>query len=279
MTIRAGRSPQHSKRSSVQDGEPLIRTDIPHSARIRNYWLGGKDYYEIDRHAGDAAIEVDPDITTMMLQGRQFLIRVVEFLATAGIRQFLDVGAGLPTTPNTHEIAQSINPESRVIYVDNDPLVLTHARALLTSTTPEGVTTQIDSDFHFPEQILADARNVLRFDEPIAVLFMGVLGYANSHNDLLRIVQTLLHAVPSGSYLALWDGTDDSPAYVTLCENYTGTGATPYVPRPQAQIRVVFDGLELVEPGFTSITQWRAADIEVGETRPISAYGAVARKP
>ncbi|MET7772137.1 SAM-dependent methyltransferase [Nocardia sp. NPDC005366] len=262
------------------DNAPLIRTDIPHSARIWNYWMGGKDYYEIDRIAGDAGIEVDPDITTMAVQSRQFLIRAVTYLAgEVGIRQFLDIGTGLPTMQNTHQVAQSVAPESKIVYVDNDPLVLTHARALLTSTTPEGVTTYVDSDYHFPEQIIADARNVLNFNEPIGVMFMGVLGHAKSYEDLRRIVDTVMAAVPSGSYLVYWDGTDDSPDYVTLCENYTGTGGTPYVPRPQAQIRAVFDGLELVEPGVTSITQWRAAATEVGEIRPISAYGGVARKP
>ncbi|MET8873795.1 SAM-dependent methyltransferase [Nocardia sp. NPDC004604] len=258
---------------------PLIRTDIPHSARIWNYWMGGKDYYEIDRIAGDAGIEVDPDITTMAVQSRQFLIRAVRYLASVGIRQFLDIGTGLPTMQNTHEVAQSVAPESKVVYVDNDPLVLATARALLTSTTPEGVTTYVDADFHDPELIVSDARNVLNFNEPIAVMFMGVLGHAKSYEDLLRIVHTVLAAVPSGSFLVMWDGTDDSKDYVTLCENYTGTGGVPYVPRPQAEIRAVFDGLELVEPGFASITQWRADATEVGEIRPISAYGAVARKP
>lgn len=262
------------------DHSPLIRTDIPHSARIWNYWMGGKDYYETDRIAGDAGVEVDPDITTMAIQSRQFLMRAVGYLAgEEGIRQFLDIGTGLPTMQNTHEVAQGVAPESKVVYVDNDPLVLATARALLTSTTPEGVTTYVDCDFHDPEQIVADAKNVLNFNQPIAVMFMGVLGHAKSYDELLRIVRTMLAAVPSGSFLVMWDGTDDSKEYVTLCENYTGTGGVPYIPRPQAEIRAVFDGLELVEPGFVSITQWRADAAEIGETRPISAYGAVARKP
>ncbi|MFI9508541.1 SAM-dependent methyltransferase [Nocardia sp. NPDC052566] len=262
------------------DLTPLIRTDIPHSARIWNYWMGGKDHYEIDRVAGDAGVQVDPDIVTMATQSRQFLIRAVQYLAgEEGIRQFLDIGTGLPTMQNTHEVAQGVAPESKVVYVDNDPLVLVHARALLTSTTDEGVTMYIDADFHSPEQIVADARNVLNFNQPIAVMFMGVLGHAKTYEDLLRIVHTVLDAVPSGSYLVMWDGTDDSQAYVTLCENYTKTGGVPYTPRPQKQIEGVFDGLEMVDPGFVSITQWRAPDTQVGEIRPISAYGAVARKP
>ncbi|WP_328661860.1 SAM-dependent methyltransferase [Nocardia salmonicida] len=259
---------------------PVIRTDIPHSARIWNYWMGGKDHYEIDKIAGDAGLAVDPDISTMAVQSRQFLIRTVRFLAKErGIKQFLDIGTGLPTMQNTHEVAQGVTPEAKVVYVDNDPLVLTHARALLTSTTDEGVTTYIDADFHNPEQILADARNVLNFNEPIAVMFMGVLGHAQTYDDLLRIVHTVIGAVPSGSHLIYWDGTDDSQAYVTLCENYTGTGGTPYIPRTQAQVRGVFDGLEVVEPGVVSITQWRPETTEVGQVLPISAYGAVARKP
>ncbi|WP_067651827.1 SAM-dependent methyltransferase [Nocardia harenae] len=257
-----------------------IRTDIPHSARIWNYWMGGKDYYEVDRAAGDAGIAVDPDITTMAIQSRQFLIRAVRHLAAeAGIRQFLDIGTGLPTMQNTHEVAQSIVPDARVVYVDNDPLVLTHARALLTSTGTDGSLTYLEHDYHEPERILAEAREVLDFTEPIAVMFMGVLGHARSYDDLRRIVGTVLDAVPSGSYLVLWDGTDDSAAYVTLCENYTGTGGAPYVPRPKEQIAAVFDGLEPVEPGFVSITEWRPDAAEVGQPRPISAYGAVARKP
>ncbi|WP_194818574.1 SAM-dependent methyltransferase [Nocardia sp. XZ_19_385] len=263
-----------------EDHAPLIRTDIPHSARIWNYWMGGKDYYEIDRIAGDAGLEVDPDISTMAVQSRQFLIRAVKFLAgEKGITQFLDIGTGLPTMQNTHEVAQSVTPTAKIVYVDNDPLVLTHARALLTSTTAEGVTTYIDADYHYPEQIIAAAKNVLNFEEPIGVMFMGVLGHARTYEDLRRIVDTVLSAVPSGSYLVMWDGTDDSKAYVTLCENYTGTGGTPYIPRPQAQIEAAFEGLEMVEPGFVSITEWRAGATEVGENRPISAYGGVARKP
>ncbi|MGO4613011.1 SAM-dependent methyltransferase [Nocardia sp. 2YAB30] len=262
------------------DGFSLVRTDIPHSARIWNYWMGGKDYYEIDRITGDAGVEADPDITTMAVQSRQFLTRAVRYLAAeAAVTQFLDVGTGLPTRQNTHELAQAVAPESRIVYVDNDPLVLTHARALLTSTTPQGVVTCIDADYHDPERIISDAENVLNFTEPIAVMFMGVLGYAKTYDELLRIVHTVMDAVPAGSYLAMWDGTDDSKAYVTLCENYTHTGATPYFPRPQAQIEAVFDGLELVEPGFVSITRWRSGVTEVGEVREISAYGAVARKP
>src|SRR5918997_6701515 len=150
---------------------------VPHSARIWNYWMGGKDNYEVDRAAGDAGVTVYPDIVTMAVQSRQFLIRAVRYMASeAGIRQFLDIGTGLPTMQNTHEVAQQVAPESRIVYVDNDPLVLAHARTLLVNTTPEGVTTYVDADFHNPDLIVADARNVLNFSQPIAVMLMGVLG-------------------------------------------------------------------------------------------------------
>lgn len=259
---------------------PAIRTDIPHSARIWNFWMGGKDNYEVDRVVGEASLKIDPDIATMAVQSRQFLVRAVRYLASeVGSRQFLDIGTGLPTMQNTHEVAQAVAPESKIIYVDNDPLVLTHARALLTNTTDEGVTSYIDSDFHNPEQIVSDARNVLNFTQPITVMFMGVLGHARTYDDMLRIVRTVMDAVPSGSHLVLWDGTTDSQAYVTLCEEYAKTGGVPYYPRTQDEIRAAFDGFEFVEPGFVPITEWRSEPPEVGVRRPISAYGGVARKP
>ncbi|MFI7000888.1 SAM-dependent methyltransferase [Nocardia sp. NPDC050175] len=259
-----------------EDNSPVIRTDIPHSARVWNYWMGGNDYYEIDRIAGDAGIEIDPEIVTMAVQSRQFLIRAVRYLAgDAGLRQFLDIGTGLPTVQNTHEVAQGIAAESKVVYIDNDPMVLVQSSA----TTRAGVTTYIEADCNDPERIVAEAQHVLDFDRPVGVMFMGVLGHATSYADVSRIVRTVLAAVPSGSYLVVWDGTDDSADYVKLCDNYTGTGGAPYLPRPKEQIRDLFDGLELVEPGFVSITQWRTDTMEKALTRPISAYCAVARKP
>jgi hypothetical protein len=178
--------------------DPEIRTDVPHSARIWNYWMGGKDNYAVDRAAGDAAIAIYPGIATMAKQSRQFLIRAVRFLAgEAGVRQFLDIGTGLPTEQNTHEVAQAVAPESKIVYVDNDPLVLVHARALLRNTTDEGFTTYLDADFHHPELILSQARDVLDFTQPIAVMFMGVLGHVQDYQDSRRIVATVLDAVPS----------------------------------------------------------------------------------
>ncbi|WP_280359382.1 SAM-dependent methyltransferase [Nocardia otitidiscaviarum] len=258
--------------------QPRIRTDIPHSARIWNFWMGGRDYYEVDRIAGEAGIDAYPGIRTMAVESRRFLIRTVRYLtAEAGIRQFLDVGTGLPTMQNTHEVAQGIAPETKVVYVDNDPMVLAHARALLTSTTDEGVTTYIDADFNHPEDIVTAARQVLNFTKPIAVMFHGVLGHAPTYRDVRRIVDTFMAAVPSGSYLVLNDGTTDDPAYIRLCENYAQTGGAPYHPRTPAEIEGVFAGLELVPPGIVPIDRWRVDEPPEGEST--SVRGGIGRKP
>src|SRR6185503_19642885 len=155
-----------------------LQPDIPHAARIWNYWMGGKDNFAADRAAGDAVAQVYPEIVLMAQQSRQFLIRVVRHLtAEAGIRQFLDIGTGLPTMQNTHEVAQAVAPETRVVYVDNDPLVLVHARALMAQAAGRGRTTHVNADYHDPGLILAEAEKVLDFSQPVGVMFMGVMGY------------------------------------------------------------------------------------------------------
>ena len=257
-----------------------IRSDVPHAARIWNYWMGGNDNYAVDCAAGDAVAEVYPEIVTMAVQSRQFLIRAVRFLAgEAGVHQFLDIGTGLPTMQNTHEVAQRIAPASRIVYVDNDPLVLVHARALLRNTTPDGVTAYVDADLHEPDLIVSDARNVLNFSEPIAVMFMGVLGYVVEFDEARSIVARVLAAVPSGSYLALWDGTDTSSAVIEGSAKLTESGAVPYNLRSPEQLAQCIGGLEMVDPGLVSITQWRPDTAEIGKAETIDAYGAVARKP
>lgn len=256
-----------------------IRTDVPTSARIWNFWLGGRDYYEVDRLAGEAGKVSYPEITTMAVQSRQFLIRVVRWLAAeAGVRQFLDIGTGLPTMQNTHEVAQTVTPGARVVYVDNDPLVLAHARALLVSCTPEGRTTYVEADFNDPEPLIEAAHTVLDFDEPVAVLFIGVLGHAAAYSDAVRAVRTIMEPLAPGSYLALYDGATDDPDYVRLCENYTKTGGTPYTPRSPEQIRGLFEELEVVAPGVVPINFWGTDDAERG-LHPASAWGGLARKP
>jgi hypothetical protein len=257
-----------------------MKVNVPHSARIWNYWMGGKDNYEVDRVAGDAWIAVNPEIVNEAKQSRQFLIRVVRYLAEeAGLRQFLDIGTGLPTMQNTHEVAQQVAPECRVVYVDNDPSVLTHARALLTNTTPEGVTTYIDADVHDPEQIISDARNVLNFTQPVAVMFMGILGHLADYDEARSIVARVLAAVPSGSYLALYDGVNTDKSKVEAEAAYADTGAAAYHNRSPEQIRRFFEGLDLIEPGVVSISEWRANPAMVGTVKPTGSHGGVARKP
>jgi ubiquinone/menaquinone biosynthesis C-methylase UbiE len=257
--------------------EEYFRT--PRSARIWNYWMGGKDNYQVDRDAGDAWLRVHPGMAELAVQSRQFLMRSVRYLAAeAGVRQFLDIGTGLPTMQNTHEVAQSVAPESKVVYVDNDPVVLAHARALLTNTTPEGVTAYVDADVHEPDVIIADARNVLNFTQPIAVMFLGILGHVADFDEVLSIVSRVMAAVPSGSYLALKDGTATSDEVVKAAGDYVTTGAVAYRFRTVKQIGRCFEGMELVEPGLVSITQWRPDRVEIGAVRPIDTYGAVGRK-
>src|SRR5918992_651299 len=195
---------------SPPDQERPGRVDdrVPQSARIWNYWLGGKDNYLIDREVGDSFREIYPPIVDIARAQRQFLARAVRFLAgEAGIRQFLDIGTGLPTVDNTHEIAQRVAPEALIVYADNDPLVLMHARALLTST-PEGVTRYVDADLHDPDAVLRGAAETLDFTQPIAITLMGILGHITDYTEARSIVKRLLDPLPSGSYLAISDGTN-----------------------------------------------------------------------
>jgi hypothetical protein len=252
---------------------------VPHSARIWNYWMGGTDNFVVDREAGDAFIEKFPGVVSLAKESRRFLIRAVRYLAAeAGIRQFLDIGSGLPSMENTHEVAQRIAPDSRIVYVDNDPLVIVHARVLLVNTTDEGVTDYIEADFHNPDQIVAEARDVLNFAKPIAVMFMGVLGHVADYDEMRSIVSRVMAAVPAGSYLVLWDGTNTTEEFDEAQKGYDDTGAVPYNLRSPEQVGRCFEGLEMLEPGLVSISQWRP-DPADAEVEPVEGYGGVARKP
>ncbi|GAA2460215.1 SAM-dependent methyltransferase [Actinomadura vinacea] len=273
---------QHSQPSPESPEQappaPKINTDVPHSARIWNYWLGGVDNYEVDRVAGEEYKEVFPEISFLARTSRHFLARAVRFLAgEADMRQFLDVGTGLPTVDNTHEVAQRVAPESRIVYVDNDPLVLAHARALLTSTS-EGSTTYLDADLHRPEQIVARARKVLDFDRPVALMLMGITGHIVDAGEARSIVRTLVDALPSGSYFTLYDFTSDNPVLNQAQTGYDDTGAVPYVLRSHDHISSYFEGLEVVEPGIVTLRQWRP-EIEAPDAKDDPTLCAVARKP
>ena len=263
----------------ADDPVNAIDTSVPHSARIWNYWLGGKDNYPVDREAGEQYVSIYPGIVDIARTGRHFLARAVRYLAgEAGVRQFLDIGTGLPTMDNTHEIAQRLAPASRIVYVDNDPLVLTHARKLLTSTS-EGATDYIEADVRDPEAILAEAARTLDHDKPIALMLMGILGLVGDYDQARSIVGRLMAALPSGSYLAVYDGTDSDPAYTEAIRTYnSASGAVPYIPRTQEQIVGYFDGLELLEPGVVPVTRWRP-DPGQDDVPEVSCSGGLARKP
>jgi hypothetical protein len=270
-----------SRTSGQPPAPPEIDTSVPHSARIWNYWLGGKDNYPVDREAGDQFGAVFPGIVDVTRASRQFLIRAVRFLAgEVEIRQFLDIGTGLPTAKNTHEVAQLVAPESRIVYVDNDPVVLIHARALL-SSSGEGRTAYVDADLHDPDKILDASAETLDFTRPIALMLMGILGHVIDDDESGSIVKRLLDAVASGSHLVLCDGTDTNPAGVAAQEQYNRSGAVPYRLRSPAQLTGFFDGLELVEPGVVSVSRWRPdpADAVGGLPAAVDAFGGVGRKP
>ncbi|KOV60582.1 SAM-dependent methyltransferase [Streptomyces sp. MMG1121] len=256
-----------------------IDTSVPHSARIWNYWLGGKDNYPVDEQAGDAYTAVFPGIVTIARSSRAFLRRNITYLvAEAGIRQFLDVGTGLPTAQNTHEVAQGIAPGTRIVYVDNDPMVLAHARALLYSA-PEGATAYIDADVTDPDRILATAAETLDFSRPTALILSNILGHVADHDQARSIVTRLMDALPSGSYLSVNDGSRGiDPVFERAQDGYNDSGAVPYNLRTVEEITTFFDGLDLIEPGVVSVTEWRP---EPGSAAPeiIAEHGGLARKP
>jgi O-methyltransferase involved in polyketide biosynthesis len=259
-----------------------LDTTVPHSARIWNYWLGGKDNYAVDRDAGDAYREQAPGVVDMARASRVFLTRAVRYVAAEeGIRQFLDIGTGLPTMDNTHQVAQSVAAESKIVYVDNDPLVLVHARALLTTTTPEGVTTYVEADLRDTETILAEAAKTLDLSRPIALMLMGILGHIQDWDEAKAIVRRLLDALAPGSFFLHYDGTYEvqGEALQQAQEDYDDTGAVPYVLREPAQLAELYAGLELVEPGQVSCLKWRPEATGMGDPEDVDVYGAVGRKP
>jgi hypothetical protein len=260
-----------------------IDTTVPHSARIWNYWLGGKDNYAVDREAGDAWVAIHPEIVVIARETRAFLRRSLQYLAgEVGIRQFLDVGTGLPTADNTHEVVQRIAPDARVVYVDNDPLVLAHARALLTST-PQGSTRYLHADMHDSQGLIDGAAEILDVTQPVAVYFMGVLGHIADLEEARTLVRGLMDRLPSGSFLTICDSThpSESDAFTKAQEDYADTGAVPYWNRHPEEIRSFFDGLEFVDPGFVPVPRWRPDGLRVaGEEPPfLDHFGGVARKP
>ncbi|AXK35970.1 SAM-dependent methyltransferase [Streptomyces armeniacus] len=257
---------------------PEINTAVAHSARVWNYWLGGKDNYPADHAAGDAYSSKYPLITTFAQESRDFLRRTVTYLAgEAGVRQFLDLGAGLPTADNTHQIAQRIAPDSRVVYVDHDPLVLLHVHVLLTST-PEGASDYVQADMRDTDIVLEGAAKTLDMERPVGVVINDVLGHIVDWDDALSLVHRLMDRLPSGSYLALSHSTASDEEHRAVQEEYNNSGAIPYIFREPEQTIAFFDGLDLVEPGMVSWPNWRP-DEKTGRTTERAGWGAVGRKP
>lgn len=257
------------------DPQSRLRTDQPAGARMWDYLLGGKDNFAADRAAAEAITAQLPELVEFARAGRQFLARAVGFLAgEAGVRQFLDVGPGLPTANNTHEVAQRIAPESKIVYVDHDPLVLVHARALLTSG-PEGAVDYVDADARDPKSILKAASATLDFSRPVAVMMIGILGHVSDEEGPAEIVRTIVDALAPGSYVAIND-TITTPQNDGAAETAARRGAVDYTLRTVEQITAFFDGLELVEPGVVPNPLWRP---EPGTTPvELPVYCGVARK-
>jgi hypothetical protein len=278
---RSARFPQR-KDALVTDSQPEtpgLDTTVPQTARIWNYLLGGKDNFAVDREVGDRIIESLPQLAENARLSRRYLARAVRYLAgEAGVRQFLDIGTGLPTADNAHEVAQPVAPEARVVYVDNDPLVLAHARALLTST-PEGATDYIDADLRDPDTILRESARTIDLSRPVALMLMGILGHVESDDEAKSIIKSYMDRLPSGSYLAMYDGSDTSPAVTEAARIWNISANPKYHLRSPERMAGLFEGLDIVEPGVVSVTRWKP---DAGTETPhdeIDQFCAVGRKP
>ncbi|MGB6578333.1 MAG: SAM-dependent methyltransferase [Streptosporangiaceae bacterium] len=257
----------------------VIDTSVAHSARVHDYWLGGKDNFAADRAAGDAVIQAYPGIVASVRANRAFLARVVRFLAAeAGIRQFLDIGTGIPASNNTHEVAQSVAPGCRVVYVDYDPVVLLHAQALLTSSA-QGALDYIDADLRDPEKLLAQAARTLDFSRPVAVMLIAIMHLIGDQDDPGGIIKQLMAAVPAGSYLALSQVASDIEAeqMAEAARRYNRLARETQRHRSHAEVTHFFDGLELLDPGVVPVPRWRPASELEAKARS-AMWGGVALK-
>jgi len=254
-------------------------TSKAHMARVYDYWLGGKDHFAADRAAGDAVIQAYPAVITTVRANRALLARMVRYLAgEGGIGQFLDIGTGIPSANNTHEVAQSVNPNARVVYVDNDPIVLVHARALLTSG-PAGVTSYLDADLRDPGPILDQAADTLDFSRPVAVMLMGVMHLISDSDDPAGIVASLMRAVPPGSYLALSHPAADidADAMADAQQRQNQMQAEQVTFRRRDEVARFFNGLEMVEPGLVRAPEWRPDTLAEVPTQA-ALWGGLGRK-
>jgi len=260
---------------------PGFDTRVAHPARVWDYLLGGKDNFAADRTAGEQLLQVMPEMGLVARGGRAFLATAVRYLAAeAGIRQFLDIGTGLPTVDNTHEVAQRAAPGSRIVYVDNDPIVLAHARALLTGD-PRGETAYISADVRDVSTILGQAAHTLDFRQPVAVMLLAILHFIPDSGDPHAIVARLMAAVPPGSYLVISHASSDIMAGSVAAgtDTYNEHSAVSITPRSAAEVTRFFTGLDLVPPGVTALGQWRPGLVSVGWPPRLPTYSGVGRKP
>ncbi|MFK0172010.1 SAM-dependent methyltransferase [Streptomyces sp. NPDC090306] len=260
-------------------GTPRLNTAVAHNARVWNYWIGGKDHYEIDQRVGEHIAGMFPVIREVARADRDFLKRAVRLLTEElGVRQFLDIGTGLPTADNTHDTAQTIAPDARIVYVDNDPVVLLHARSLLTSA-PEGVTAYVDADVHDPDAIVARAAETLDMKRPVAVMMLGILNFVRDTAEARDIARRVMAAVPPGSYLVLTHPTFDAEVggegNVEAMRFWNENATPPITARSHAEIASFLDGLDLLAPGLVPCSRWHAGD----GAPAVPQYGAVAVKP
>lgn len=266
--------PDHEKEPQDFD------TSVAHPARVWDYLLDGKDNFAADRKAAHEVLEVMPVMALVARVGRSFLTKAVHHLAAeAGIRQFLDIGTGLPTANNTHEVAQRAAPQSRIVYVDNDPIVLTHARALLSSDL-RGETAYIDADIRDSEKILREAARVLDFRQPVAVMLLAILHFIPDEDDPYAVTARLMDAMPAGSYLVISHASSDirSSAVAAGTTRYNKYSVTPITPRTKVEVARFFDGLQIVPPGVVPLGQWQAGS--TAAVRPnLPTHCALGRKP
>ena len=250
---------------------PTIRTDIPHPSRVYDYWLGGKDNFEADRQLSEHALREVPDLVYYARANRQFLARATRFLCEAGIRQFLDIGSGLPTSPNVHEIAQQADPEARVVYIDDDPMVSSHAAALLAK--PAGVAA-VRADMRYADEVLREAGKLIDFGAPIALMFVACLHHLEDQDDPAGIVARYLELAAPGSYLVLSHCTHERGEEIAADAREQGV---TFVPRGKDAIARMFNGRELVDPGLVLVSYWRpdAGGPDLNADRAM-AYGGIA---
>lgn len=259
---------------------PGYDTSVANAARMWNYWIGGKDHFRADREAGDQVLEAMPALPDIARMLRRFLTTTVDELTAAGVRQFLDIGTGLPTADNTHDVAQRAAPESRIVYVDHDPVVIRHAQALLTSSAA-GKTDYIQADLRDWATISAGAQRTLDFSRPVAVILIAVLHFILDAEDPHEMISRMMADLAPGSYLVIAHAASDIEAdtAAAMARNYNATSSLTITPRDRATVTRFFDGMEMTGPGLIPLAQLRASSPDNAASRGLSCYCGIGRKP